>query len=153
VKTPDGESWGARIAGTPPMDATENVKTSVILQISMEDMENAKFKALKCGSEGSSDDNVIASCTGTDNVLGTFRLELLQKGSENTVESRAVKSIRVPDDTLWQSMDVFKEQYAGHSGVILPNEPGEGNMQFIQMVFQGFSTLTSSTIRKKRQVP
>ena len=149
VKDSNGEryrNWGLRIKGIPRANAGTEQKTTVIFYLGSED-PNSRIECVKTTSANS---NVV--CEGTAVGLGNFRLQILDdRAGSDPLRSMAVKSLKVPEDTIWQAKSIFDDQLkAGGSHVgIVADDPGEGNLHFMQGSFSGgfeFDILFSSDV-------
>ncbi|RYP63256.1 hypothetical protein DL769_007019 [Monosporascus sp. CRB-8-3] len=150
IKLEDEESWGVQVSARMRLDAPDHVKTAVVFHVALEKAENSNAKTLKCTnakSEGAGRGINATACYGTDPALGSFELHVVGDASNRLVEGPAVKSLQVSEDKIWQAKSVFTKQVlagAGNEAGYLVDAPGQGNMQFIQMVFEGAFTATFS---------
>ena len=135
AKTSDND-WGLRIKGIP-WSTKQDQKTAVIVYIGNEDPES-KTKCTQEDSEKPSEGDIL--CGGIAKGLGKFRLHFPSLQDEKKAGTRtSVRSLRVPPDTIWQTKPIFtdklKTEAARHG--MLANDPGEGNLHFIQRNFEG----------------
>ena len=139
-------NWGLRIKGIPRANAGTKQKTTVIFYLGSED-PNSRIECVKTTSANS---DVV--CEGTAVGLGNFRLQILDdRAGSDPLQSMAVKSLKIPEDTIWQAKSIFGDQLkAGGSHVgIVADDPGEGNLHFMQGSFDGgfeFDILFSSDV-------
>lgn len=106
LKTEDGHGWTARVAGAPRPGAPTNLKTSIIFHLALEGMEGSKKKNLYCEHLNRGTGHSLAfgaTCHGQDPKLGPFNLVVFADSEENIVHRTAVKSARVPEDSIWQA--------------------------------------------------
>jgi mannosyl-oligosaccharide glucosidase len=117
IKAPDGESWGVRVTGVPRADAPigQLVKTAVIFHIAMEDMKTKEYgggtmKILDCKPSNPSigGEGVDAACHGYDAALGRFAIRASGNERNKVLEGTSVKSIRVPEENLWQAKGMLR---------------------------------------------
>ena len=141
------DNWGLRIKGIPREDAKDLQKTSVIFYIGSED-SNATVKCTKGQDSKASPDDVV--CDGTMASLNNFKVAFTgHRGDRGSLRRLSAQSLTVPADTIWQAKSIFIKQLAqdGSNEAILPDNPGEGNLHFVQGIFEAefkFDVLFSS---------
>ncbi|RYO78839.1 hypothetical protein DL766_006804 [Monosporascus sp. MC13-8B] len=146
IKSEDEESWGVQVSARMRPDAPDRVKTAVVFHVALEKAANSDAKSLNCTnakSEGAGKGIDATACYGTDPALGSFEFHVVGDASNRLVEGPAVKSSQVSEDEVWQAKSVFTKQVlagAGNQAGYLVDAPDVGNMQFIQMVFEGAFT-------------
>lgn len=149
IKDPNGalyNNWGLRIKGISRADADTEQKTTVILYLGSEDPDSR----IECFRTTPVDGDV--KCKGNAIGTGNFRLQIPDvRAGSSSHQSMAVKSLKVPEDIVWQAKSIFGEQLkANPSRVgIVSDDPGGGNLHFIQGTFQGnfeFDVLFSSDL-------
>ncbi|KAH8652537.1 glycoside hydrolase [Xylariales sp. PMI_506] len=165
VKIPGGGhggSWAARIKGEPRSDAPEGLKTSVIFYVTSE----PQFDVLNVGGEGDETGfEGDVTVTGSSGKLGDYKLVVTKGKGEHPqsdhpisdqkdLEKTIVHTLAAPDEILWRAKDIlFKQLKIGIDGIIeeygaenvpppwqvyqLKNQPGVGNVQMIQKIFEG----------------
>ena len=158
IKSDDGNSWAVRITGTPRANAV-NVKTSVILHFALEEAGSDGSKTLSCHDTAMDQDEAVAVCQGDVHGLGNFEMQVLGDANNKRLHDPAVRSLRVPEDKIWQAKGAFAAEgniidrqltlnnnadmfvreikSSGGGNIFLGNKPGEGNMHFIQLGFEG----------------
>ncbi|MCJ1338933.1 Processing alpha glucosidase I [Bachmanniomyces sp. S44760] len=149
VKIPNEKrygNWGLRIKGIPRADAGTKKKTTVIFYLGSEDPSSR----IACVKTTTSNSAVV--CKDTAKGPGNFMLQILDnRDGPDILGSVAVKSLKVPENTIWQAKSIFGDQLqagGSHMGVV-GNDPGEGNLHFLQGSFDGgfeFDVLFSSDI-------
>ncbi|MCJ1462541.1 Processing alpha glucosidase I [Pseudocyphellaria aurata] len=177
VKIPGGQhggSWGVRIKGRPREDAPERLMTTMIFYAAMEGFGSLSVKnePNELGVEGS------VTLDGSSGELGSFTLEVTEGPGSNRhpppnhpsyaakpLDRTMVASLQVPEEQLWQAKPLLftnlkKEidaMVAKHGAENAPppwqtftiaNEIQEGNLHFVQKVFEGafeFDVLYSSS--------
>ncbi|KAK3694649.1 glycoside hydrolase family 63 protein [Podospora appendiculata] len=142
IKSSDGDSWAVRVTGTPRSDhdLPLSVKTTIIFHAAIEQAGSDGTRSLLCGKPG----GVEAACNGTVPALGSFGFQVVGDAQNNATHDVAVKTMQVPEEKIWQAKSVFTDQaraLAGGSSV-LNDEPGAGNMHFIQATFEGSFAIT-----------
>ena len=176
IKVPGGShggNWGARIKGTPRADAPSTLLTTVVFYAGMEGLGSLDVtnEPDDLGQEGT------VTIAGQTIDLGEFKIDITKGPSTNIPMTRTheswdqkpldrtiVQSLQVPPEALWQAkqvmfaqmkntVDSLLEEY-GQDNVpppwtlfTLPNDIQEGNLHFVQKVFQGpfeFDILFSS---------
>ncbi|KAF2178121.1 glycoside hydrolase family 63 protein [Zopfia rhizophila CBS 207.26] len=143
VKISEGQSagnWGLRVRGIPREDAIPGLKTSVVFYVAIEGMRTCGACQLEAVTtkKGSGDDMDVdaveiqvkhpglgASAIHIPNPIGSERNGRVDQ--TKTHEGTYVKSINATEDMLWQSKS---------EDLVIKNEPGRGNMHFVQLVFQ-----------------
>lgn len=175
VKIPGGGhggSWAARIKGEPREDAPEGLKTTVVFYVTSEPRWD-EIEVTSEGDEHGFDHDVALG--GSSEALGDWKI-VVTKGTgdhpqsghpisnKRDLEKTVVQSLAVPDEHLWRARDMlFSQLKQGVDGIIqefgadnapppwqvyqLANQPGKGNVQIVQKVFEGpfeFDILFSS---------
>ncbi|KAF2434956.1 mannosyl-oligosaccharide glucosidase [Tothia fuscella] len=148
----NGGHWGVRIRGTPRSDAFTNLKTTVVLNFAMENMHGGSDTGLECASLFS---KAKIECRGENEELGGFEIHI--QDQKQPFSKMYVRSSMVPEENLWDAKSILMAQLRNDSTrseiplssriLALANEPGEGNMHFVQLVFTGsfsFDVLFSS---------
>ncbi|KAK0652303.1 glycoside hydrolase [Cercophora newfieldiana] len=177
VKIPGGAhggSWAARIKGELREDAPADRKTLIFFYVAQEGPEN-ELEAVPSEDEFGYDEDVTLK--GSSQGLGNYKLVVTRgEGTQPTSNHRlsekrgpggqaVVQSLTYPDEWLWQGKQVvFKQLKDGVDWLVenqydtndapppwqvyrLANQPGVGNIQIIQKVFEGnfeFDVLFSS---------
>ncbi|KAL8981425.1 MAG: hypothetical protein Q9205_003783 [Flavoplaca limonia] len=166
VKIPGGQhggSWGARIRGTPRDNAPEHLVTSMIFYAAMEGFGNLQISNEEddLGIEG------VVKMEGSSNELGDFTLEITEGPESNVhppprhksydskpLDRSIVSSLQVEDASIWQAkallfqhmkteidqmISLYGQENAPPPWQIftLANNIGDGNMHFVQKVFDG----------------
>ncbi|KAF2872500.1 glycoside hydrolase [Massariosphaeria phaeospora] len=154
VKLHQGEgpgNWGLRVKGTPRGETTSDSETTVVFYVAMEAMEGCtdchlEATVRKQGTgDGLSVDTVDLDIKHPK--LGVAGLHITNpKGADNDspLNDAAVKSFQAPEDMLWQSKckilptmnSNFLNETVTADRKVIPNEPGVGNMHFVQFVFK-----------------
>jgi len=106
IKSDDGNSWAVRITGTPRANAV-NVKTSVILHFALEEAGSDHSKTLSCHDTAKDQDEAVAICQGDVHGLGNFEMQVLGDANNKRLHDPAVRSLRVPEDKIWQAKGAF----------------------------------------------
>ncbi|PGH09954.1 hypothetical protein AJ79_05570 [Helicocarpus griseus UAMH5409] len=176
IKVPGGNNggnWGARIKGTPRADAPPDQATTLVFYTGMEGLGNLQF-ANKVDPLGYKGD---VKFTGSTADLGDFAIDITAGPESNEHPPRScaaydekpldrtmVTGLQFPQDILWQAKPILfahmKEQIEAtlkKFGTEQPpspaqiftiaNNPQNGNLHFVQKVFQGafeFDILFSS---------
>ena len=152
-------NWGLRIKGTPRADVRPEQKTAMIFYLGSEDpdsrIECFKATATKTG----------LFCEGTAVGIGSFKLHAFGDGvRSHPPQSPSVKSLKVPEASVWQAKSTFVEQHksADAHGGMIADDPGEGNLHLMQGVFDrnfdfdvlfssGVDTMTSTSLTEAIQ--
>ncbi|KAM7218218.1 glycoside hydrolase [Rhypophila decipiens] len=176
VKIPGGAhggSWAARIKGELKEDSPPDRKTMVILYVTQEGF-GSELEATEGDTEFGYEGDVTLK--GRSDVLGGYKIVVTKgDGIRPTTDHKlvqfrgpgqtVVQSLQYPDEAVWQAKPiVFKQIKEGVDWLVenqweaenppppwqvyqLENRPGTGNVQIIQMVFEGsfeFDILFSS---------
>lgn len=175
VKIPGGGhggSWAARIKGEPREDAPADLMTTVIFYLTTEPVGDY-LEVDGQGDDTGFDGDVTLKGSSVD--LGDYKIVITKgKGnhptseheisSERDLEKTVVQSLTMADEFLWQAKSVLAHQLKPSIDAIiqkygpeqapppwqiyqLPNQPGQGNVQMVQKVFEGpfeFDILFSS---------
>lgn len=132
-----GSKWGLRVEGFPRANAGDHQKTTLIFYLASEN-SNSRIECLKGQKINPSSSDVV--CNGTIVGLYSFKLQIPDRRADSDSRKRtAVKSVTVPVDTIWQAKSIFTGQLKGsgsHEGIVADN-PGEGNLHFVQKSFEG----------------
>ncbi|KAI9742073.1 MAG: Processing alpha glucosidase I [Cirrosporium novae-zelandiae] len=177
IKVPGGShggNWGTRVKGVPREDAPVNLITSVIFTTAMEGFGAIEFgnEIDELGYEGTVTFKGQTPELGgfkIDITEGPDSNEHPPKihpsYDEKPVDRTMVASLQIPEEALWQTKNVlFQHLKQGIEGYYMPkygqenapppyqvytiaNQPGPGNVHFVQKVFQGpfeFDILFSS---------
>ncbi|KAF2709350.1 glycoside hydrolase family 63 protein [Pleomassaria siparia CBS 279.74] len=175
VKKYEGQSagnWALRVRGSPRKDAKSRLRTTVVFYVGMEKMSQCgdDCELLSWVEKKGQNDRIhvdSAEFKIKHPGLGLARISLPNpKGKDNARSSRtsvhnstAVKAATVEEDMLWQSNTVYKNalnpgsEIRDKKNTMLANQPGIGNMHFVQMVFQDdfeFEVLYSSREARKQ---
>ncbi|KAI0140004.1 glycoside hydrolase family 63 protein [Hypoxylon sp. NC0597] len=150
LKTEDGKSWTVHVTGTPRLDAPHDVRTTVIFHTAVEKADSNGPKTLTCTRRDEklvTQKNAEATCYGEVSALGFFEFDVIGDSQNNVVHYASVKSLNVSEDKIWQAKSVFIDQIKTRDGnrdesPIIDDEPGAGNLHYIQMTFDGPFTLT-----------
>ncbi|KFZ14524.1 hypothetical protein V501_03223 [Pseudogymnoascus sp. VKM F-4519 (FW-2642)] len=164
VKIPGGKhggSWGVRVKGTPREDAPAMLMTTVVFYATLEGLGSLEVenKRDELGYEGD------VTLKGNSAGLGEYKL-LVTKGEgrhptethdsykEKPLDRTMVRSMAAAEENLWQIKPLFYQELKGQIEAYvekytveampppwqvytLPNEPGAGNIQMVQKVFEG----------------
>lgn len=164
VKIPGGShggSWATRVRGTVRKGQNPDLKTTVVFYASLEGLGNLEVEneSDELGYEGD------VNLKGESEGLGEYKVVVTQgRGyhpkkahpsyDEKPLDRTFVNSQAVPTDQLWQAKYIlFKnlkvqiDEYLATYGednapppaqaYTLKNEPGTGNIHFVQKVFEG----------------
>ncbi|KAI4175474.1 MAG: hypothetical protein LQ343_001674 [Gyalolechia ehrenbergii] len=166
VKVPGGShggSWGVRIRGTPRENAPEHLVTSMIFYAAMEGFGSLQVsnEENELGIEG------MVKVEGSSNELGSFSLEVTEGPETNVhppprhksyaskpLDRTIVASLQVEDANIWQAkallfqhmkteIDEMISLYGNENApppwqiFTIANNIREGNMHFVQKVFDG----------------
>ncbi|KAI3330905.1 glycoside hydrolase family 63 protein [Ustulina deusta] len=142
-KAPRGDSWGARIAGTPQKGAPANLKTALVFHVAHEQAQSGTGRNLSC--ERKTLDGTGASpvqCYGYSLELGTFEFHIEGDPKNHVFEGISAKSQFVSEDKIWQAKSIYVDAAnratSNREGdATLLHDPGSGNMHFIQVIFEG----------------
>ncbi|KAI9711793.1 MAG: Processing alpha glucosidase I [Bogoriella megaspora] len=146
VKDPEGHNhdWRARVSGTPMAALESNVNTAVIFYIALEGETANEQRELDCsGAREALNSERQIECRGRSPSLGGFRFSITDLSS--TPRGMAVKSLLVPNDSIWQAKESFLDQLkrdqpttpTRNEPLLLSNSPGKGNLHFLQLNSQG----------------
>ncbi|KAH7084906.1 glycoside hydrolase [Paraphoma chrysanthemicola] len=157
---PSAGNWALRVRGVPRKDAPGDLKTSVVFYVGMESMDTCTKCKLQASEQLGVDEDtsVHAGNLWVEHPhLGTASIHIPASVGENgRHEAMVMKSLNVTDDKLWDAkstfLDSLKDQIKDHKDstpmdTMLNNEPGPGNMHFMQMTCHGkfqFDVLYSS---------
>ncbi|KAL8848245.1 MAG: hypothetical protein Q9221_006718 [Calogaya cf. arnoldii] len=166
VKIPGGQhggSWGVRIRGTPRENAPDHLVTSMIFYGAMEGFGRLQVSNEEddLGIEG------VVKMEGSSNELGDFTLEVTEGLESNMhpprrhksydskpLDRSIVSSLQVEDANIWQAksllfqhmkteIDQMISEYGQENApppwqiFTIANNVREGNMHFVQKVFDG----------------
>jgi mannosyl-oligosaccharide glucosidase len=108
AKIPGGKNgghWGVRVRGRPRENAPQNLKTTVVFYVAIEDLNFNPGTALGCTHRQY--DNPFdgkVDCEGSAPGLGKFKIDV---GGKKTVGRTAVKSLSVSENALWQAKSKY----------------------------------------------
>jgi mannosyl-oligosaccharide glucosidase len=171
----EGGNWGVRIRGSPRPNAVNSLKTTIVLNFAMEGMQPESETGLECATLYSKGK---IECRGESPELGGFEIHI--QDPKQGFSKMSVGTSVIPEDRLWAAKcewfpafmacdyrvdmffaAVFMERIQNDSTrtdiplsskiLALANNPGEGNMHFVQLVFEGsfsFDVLYSSDAAK-----
>jgi mannosyl-oligosaccharide glucosidase len=174
VKIPGGNnggSWAVRVKGTPRAGASPNLKSTVVFYATLQGLGSLEVanEIDPLGYEGD------VTLQGNSDGLGEYKLVVTKgEGShpapvhksyrEKPLDRTIVHSQRFPEEVLWQTkpllfkelkseVDAYLKSYGQENPpppwqvYTISNNPGMGNLHFIQKVFEGpfeFDVLFSS---------
>lgn len=165
VKNEDGSAWAVRVLGLPRSGAEDvgKVKTSIIFHIAHESAVGSFKKSLQCERlDGGKGHIAGAKCLGKDPNLGDFEFRVNADPKDNNIMFKAIRSLSVTEDRIWKAkgmlvhlgrtsrhgmltfsvpLDIFKEQINLDE---TKDDPGAGNLHFIQFDFEGSFSATLS---------
>ncbi|KAH8695112.1 putative mannosyl-oligosaccharide glucosidase [Talaromyces proteolyticus] len=167
VKVPGGihgGSWAARVKGVPREDAPANLYTTVVFYTSLEGIGSVEVDK---GDEDTAGFEGDVKLKGVTPELGDFLIDVTRGPDTNEYPSFThptfddkpldrtfVSSLEMPQEHLWQAktimfasmkptVDAIIEKYGSDNPpppaqlFTLPNVPGQGNIHFVQKVFEG----------------
>ena len=145
----NGGKWGLRVKGIPRTNARDHQKTAMIFYLGSED-SNSRIKCTEENGIKPSNSNVV--CDGTVAGLRNFKVQIPDnRAHSDSLQRTSVKSLTVPVDIIWEAKTIFTNELKGsgsHDGMVADN-PGEGNLHFLQQSFEGgfeFDVLFSDSI-------
>ncbi|KAK8051188.1 glycoside hydrolase, partial [Apiospora rasikravindrae] len=151
TKSPGGDVWAVRVSGTPRNDASGTVKTMVAFHLAQEDLNAEEGKEVKCKEAPealSADQSAYITCEGEFPYLGHFEFWASGRATNKLVGEPLVRQASMPKDEIWKAKSSFVGQVIS-GGDSVPNGR-HGNMQFLQMTFEGpfqmSLTLSAETI-------
>ena len=130
-------SWGLRIRGFPRSDRQDGQMTTIIFYIGNEDSDSN----ILCHRGRSTQPrklNVV--CNGKSAGLDEFELQVLPSEEYgNPILRSSVKSLNVGPERIWQAKSIFLDQLKSEDNQdnLLADDPGEGDLHFIQQSFRG----------------
>lgn len=140
--------WGLRVKGIPRANERDHQKTTLIFYLGSEN-SNSRIECMQGHKINPSNSDVV--CKGTIVGLHDFKFQIPDHRADSDSRQRtSVKSLTVPADTIWQAKSIFANQLKGttpHDGITVADNPGEGNLHFVQKSFEGrfeFDVLFSS---------
>ncbi|KAI9762847.1 MAG: Processing alpha glucosidase I [Chaenotheca gracillima] len=166
VKVPGGDhggNWAVRIKGTPREDASGNLKSTVVFYTGLEGLGSL----IIADDDVTTNESGGVVINGRSVELGEFKIDITRGPSTNVhpahrhpsyvekpLDAPIVHSSQVPEEALWQTkpllftymkkaVDDYVERFGSENSpppwqvFTLPNEPGPGNLHFIQQVFEG----------------
>lgn len=174
VKIPGGNnggSWAVRVKGVPREDASPDLKTTVVFYATLQGLGSLEVAderdamgyegdvTLQGNSDGLGEYKLVVT-TGEGSHPAAMHKSYMDKPLDRTI----VHSLRLPEEFLWQTKQLLFKQlkeevdkYLSAYGQENPpppwqvytisNNPGTGNLHFIQKVFEGpfeFDVLFSS---------
>ncbi|KAK5047442.1 hypothetical protein LTR84_006538 [Exophiala bonariae] len=140
----NSQEWQLKVRGIPRKDAAKDQQTTVIFYLGSENPAS-KVACKRQHSHRVSHSDI--SCRGTTPTIGEFTVDIGVSGDRTELSQHlAVTSINVPSKNLWQTKAVFLQQLKARNIAdgMLPNRPGEGNLHFVQMIFQGSNEIEVS---------
>jgi len=174
VKIPGGNnggSWAVRVKGVPRADAPPDLKSTVVFYATLQGL--GSLEVVNERDPLGYEDDVILQ--GNSDGLGDYKLVVTKgEGShpapvhksyrDKPLDRTIVDSLRIPEEFLWQTkllffkelkteVDAYLKDYSPENApppwqvYTIPNNPGMGNLHFIQKVFEGsfeFDVLFSS---------
>ncbi|KAH7401557.1 glycoside hydrolase [Pyrenochaeta sp. MPI-SDFR-AT-0127] len=163
IKSHEGQSagnWGLRIKGIPRNDAPTDLKTTIVFYVGMEAMESCSNCKLEAREQLGAGEDTSVHAVNFDVLHPQLGAAGIHIPASITVDGRnegtVVKTLNISEDKLWQAkftfLDSLRDQTkdqteAGSIDLVLRNEPGSGNMHFVQMICHGrfeFDVLYSS---------
>lgn len=169
-----GGHWGIRVSGTPAVDGPDDVKTTILLALTLEGLGHLQAVGEATKEDGGVSGNV--EFEGSTVELGDFKIVVADSkgnnhpthdhpsGDQKPLDKSFVRSATVHEDGLWQQkqvmfanmkeqVDKYVEDY-GQENIPPPeqlytveHQAGVGNIHFVQKVFEGpfqFDVLFSS---------
>ena len=160
----NGGSWGARIRGTPREDSSPDMRTTVVFTVGVEgigslDVADAEGENSELGFDGE------VKIAGKTAELGDFTVAVTKgkgdhpahshpSGQTDPLDRTRVHSLQLPEAAIWQAKNVMftsmKEIIDGYiekytqekmpppfQTYSIKNDPGSGNLHFIQKTFEG----------------
>ena len=156
IKVSDNEdsgNWSLRVRGIPRANAGSHQETTVVFYIGVED---SKAKVSCKRGETSKFPRGNDVCHGTVAGLGSFSIQVAKHRIDSHSSTKtAIKSLTVPEDTIWQAKSIFISQVTDendHRGNTV-DDRGEGNLHFVHQSFRGdfeFDVLYSSGSSSQR---
>ncbi|KAF2002759.1 glycoside hydrolase family 63 protein [Amniculicola lignicola CBS 123094] len=158
LKKHEGQSagnWGLRIRGTAQENAPTGLKTSVVFYVGMEEVEGCKACRVEAtvNKNGEGDDLAVETVDirlkhprlgGAVIHISKPKAFNQREGVRNVHLDTSVKSINTTEDMHWQAKKSF---LSVQELSVIPNEPGVGNLHFVQVTLHGgfeFEVLYSS---------
>lgn len=144
------QEWQLRVRSVPRTGAAEHQQTTVIFYLGSESPAS-KVSCKKQHSHRVLHSDI--SCQGTTPTIGEFSVDIGVSGDRTELfQHLVVNSIIVPSKNLWHTKAVFlnllKSNNIGDG--MLPNKPGEGNLHFVQIIFEGSNEIEVSFISGHR---
>ena len=136
AKISDGElegNWGLRVKGIPRGNVRDHQKTTIIYYLGSED-PNYHITCVNENTIDLSKNDTV--CNGTMAELGDFSVQI--HALHGALQGMSLRSLVVPGDSIWQAKTTFVNQLKSdnvHEGMV-PNDPGEGNLHFLQKTFK-----------------
>lgn len=129
--------WGLRIKGIPRSATPEDQKTTVIFYLGS---QNPTSRTECVGEKERGPSNSGVFCEGTTPGLGDYKVHIPAQPFDNSSFRRtSVRSLSVPADKIWEAKTIFTTHVedSRSSDSIISNEPGKGNLHFVQQSFDG----------------
>jgi mannosyl-oligosaccharide glucosidase len=141
---PESQEWQLRVRGIPRAGADEHQKTTVVFYLGSEN----PLSKMTCKRHHShrvwySD----VACRGITPTIGEFSVDIGVSGSRgDLLQYLVVDSMAIPVKNMWQIKSVFVDELKnrGTGDGFIPNKPGDGNLHFVQITFEGSNEIEVS---------
>lgn len=146
LKSVDQESqqWQLRVQAVPRAGAQERQSSMLVFYLGSENPES-KITCKRHHSHRVSHSDV--SCQGTTPTIGAFSVDIGVSGARSDLlQHLVVNSMNIPVTKIWQAKAVFLDELKTHGSGdgFIPNHPGEGNLHFVQLIFEGSNEIEIS---------
>lgn len=134
---PDSQEWQLRVRGLPRPGSAEHQQTTILFYLGSES-PRSKVTCRRHHSHRVAHSDV--ACQGTTPNIGEFTVDVGISGDRgDLLQHLVVDSMVVPVKDLWQANAVFLNELKTNNvgDGILPNKPGQGNLHFVQITFEG----------------
>ncbi|KAK8059496.1 glucosidase I [Apiospora saccharicola] len=138
VKSPDGHAWAVRVSGNPKDDTPGTIKTMIAFHLAQERLNIDQGKKLKCKEAPealNADQSAYITCEGEYPGLDQLEFWASGRATNKLVGKPVVRQASVPEDQIWKAKSAFVDHITSTRGVNSNDRPG--NMQFLQMTFEG----------------
>lgn len=141
---PESQEWQLRVRSFPREGSHEHQKTTVVFYLGSES-PLSKMTCKRHHSHRVSHSDI--ACQGTTPTIGEFHVDIGVSGSRSDLfQHLVVDSMAIPVQKMWQVKSVFIDELKTHgtSDGFIPNKPGDGNLHFAQLTFEGSNEIEIS---------
>ncbi|KEF53270.1 uncharacterized protein A1O9_10718 [Exophiala aquamarina CBS 119918] len=130
------QEWQLRVQAVPRSGSEERQSTMLVFYLGSESPES-KVTCKRHHSHRVSHSDI--SCQGTTPTIGAFSVDIGVSGARSDLlQHLVINSMNIPVTKMWQAKAFFLDELKtrGLGDGFIPNNPGEGNLHFVQLIFE-----------------